>query len=48
MTTRLITNEDNTYHGKKCTCTEGCSYACKGTCGCEACKEAYSDFLSGE
>lgn len=31
-----------------CTCKPSCSSACKGTCGCKKCKEAYNDFLSVE
>lgn len=34
------------YDGIPCTCLKECSHFCKGTCGCEACKTAFSDFLS--
>lgn len=34
------------YDGIPCTCLKECSYFCKGACGCEACKTAFSDFLS--
>jgi len=27
-----------------CTCTNECTYDCKGECGCEACRQAYQDF----
>ena len=30
----------------RCTCKEDCIFDCKGECGCESCKERYSDFLS--
>ncbi len=32
-----------------CTCKPACTeggHVCKGECGCEACRQAYSDFLS--
>lgn len=31
-----------------CTCNATCAADCKGMCGCEACRMAYSDFLSME
>lgn len=31
-----------------CTCKPTCVQPCKGTCGCEVCRAAYSDFLSVE
>jgi len=31
-----------------CTCNATCAADCKGTCGCEACRMAYGDFLSME
>lgn len=31
-----------------CTCTPECSYTCKGKCGCEACSEAYGDYLGSQ
>ncbi len=31
-----------------CTCDPDCPSACKGGCGCEACSEAYGDFLSSQ
>lgn len=34
--------------GTPCTCCPACPQDCKGLCGCEACHEAYVDFLSGE
>lgn len=34
--------------GTPCTCVERCPAPCKGQCGCEACSEAYGDFLSSE
>jgi hypothetical protein len=34
--------------GTPCTCDEECPFDCKGQCGCEACHEAYGDFLSLE
>ena len=37
-------NGDNT----PCTCLKSCPWTCKGVCGCEACHEAYGDFLSCE
>lgn len=33
---------------KGCTCSVTCHSPCKGTCGCVACSEAYSEFLSTE
>lgn len=38
--------EPETYKG--CTCPSACPKSCKGECGCEACRAAYADFLSGE
>lgn len=34
--------------GTPCTCVPSCPNPCKGQCGCEACREAYGDFLSNE
>lgn len=34
------------YDGVPCTCKPECPNACKGECGCDACRTAYSDFLS--
>lgn len=34
--------------GELCTCKPGCPNPCKGGCGCVACGDAYSDFLSCE
>lgn len=31
-----------------CTCKPECEFPCEGDCGCEACSEAYNDFLSVE
>ncbi len=31
-----------------CTCDPDCPNPCKGGCGCEACTEAYGDFLSSQ
>lgn len=31
-----------------CTCKPECVDPCKGKCGCEACHDAYGDFLSNE
>lgn len=39
---------DGYYEGSPCTCEETCKPLCSGTCGCVACKNAYSDFLSLE
>ena len=39
---------DGFYDGKPCTCPVTCGDACKGECGCEACRTAYADFLSVE
>jgi hypothetical protein len=36
----------NSYDGFLCTCRLKCPSACKGECGCEACRVAYSDELS--
>lgn len=38
----------NTDPGPVCTCKPGCTPSCTGTCGCEACRESYGDFLSSE
>ena len=38
----------NSQPGTPCTCKDTCPYDCKGQCGCEACHEAYGDFLSCE
>lgn len=37
-----------THKREPCTCPPSCDYACKGECGCQACREAYGDFLSAE
>ncbi len=37
-------NDNNT----PCTCELSCALSCKGECGCEACSEAYGDFLSSQ
>jgi len=34
--------------GSACTCKPVCPKPCKGGCGCRACLDAYSDFLSVE
>lgn len=44
----LEQHEDGHYFGTPCTCSKDCPYACKGACGCQACGEAYSDFMSSE
>ena len=31
-----------------CTCVSACPTACKGGCGCDACSEAYGDYLSSQ
>ena len=31
-----------------CTCEPSCPDPCKGGCGCDACSEAYGDFLSSQ
>lgn len=41
----LQKEEDN---ATPCTCNASCPSDCKGRCGCEACSEAYADFLSME
>lgn len=38
----------NDEEGTPCTCKPECPAACKGGCGCDACSEAYGDFLSSE
>ena len=40
--------DDGLFEGVPCICTEECPADCKGQCGCEACSNAYSDFLSCE
>jgi hypothetical protein len=42
---RYTANDED---GTPCTCKVTCPYNCKGQCGCEACSEAYGDFLSDE
>jgi hypothetical protein len=37
---------DGYYEGEPCTCTPACPHACKGQCGCRACKMAWSDAQS--
>ena len=40
---------DGLYEGAACTCTATeCDEPCHGECGCQACHDAYSDFLSSE
>lgn len=39
---------DGKYNGKLCTCKPQCDDPCHGECGCEACHDAYADFLSNE
>jgi hypothetical protein len=39
---------DGYYEGIACICDKQCPVDCKGECGCEACQNAYSDFLSCE
>jgi hypothetical protein len=34
--------------GEPCTCKPECDDPCKGQCGCQACGNAYGDFLSSE
>ena len=29
-----------------CTCPPACDFTCKGECGCQACNDAYQDFLT--
>jgi len=41
-------NSEPGERGTPCTCAESCPYDCKGQCGCEACHEAYGDFVSLE
>lgn len=36
------------YDNIPCTCLTDCAPDCKGECGCEACRTAYADFMSGE
>jgi len=36
------------YDGELGTCPAECESGCAGKCGCEACRVAYQDFLSGE
>ena len=53
MTTREERHEpDGLYtangNNTPCTCDPDCPYTCKGGCGCEACTEAYGDFLSSQ
>lgn len=31
---------------KPCICTSDCKDPCNGTCGCDACLNAYNDYLS--
>lgn len=38
---------DGFYDGEPCVCTETCDEPCKGECGCQACSNSYSDYLSG-
>lgn len=38
----------NEMPGPACTCVPECPQPCKGGCGCEACNEAYGDYLSCE
>lgn len=40
--------EANSTPGTPCTCKETCPSDCKGGCGCEACSEAYGDYLSSQ
>jgi hypothetical protein len=42
---RYCENDDP---GSPCTCSPECKSDCKGGCGCEACSEAYGDFLSSQ
>lgn len=41
-------NVEENEAGPPCTCRQECDLAgpCKGQCGCEACSEAYGDYLS--
>lgn len=36
------------FNPQPCTCVETCDDPCKGGCGCQACHDAYQDFLSND
>jgi hypothetical protein len=47
MVHRLLVDRrtNNGHDGLSCTCTIACKTACKGECGCEACRNAYCDAI---
>lgn len=38
--------DDGYYEGIPCICKPDCPQACKGECGCDACRAAYGDAIS--
>ena len=44
---RYVANGDDS-NAPFCTCSPSCPADCKGQCECEACSDAYGDFLSSE